>query len=558
VIAPPGAFDPEMEENTATGPQPFAVFDVEALSWDRFRLAVLRTWPEGDCETFHSPEALAGAVGKLNRRVVAHYGGRYDFFFLPPLQSVILSGSGILRAQLGQARLYDSWMMFQMSLAKIGKAVGVQKFENKSDRIEELSDAETAEHCAQDCLVLQTALEQHQKWTGGFPHPSPRWPATAGATAVYVQEALEPDVVGYLARQTPDIGEWFDQSCSVTGGRVEIHAIGVRAPVHTYDINSSYPRSWLEGPVPLGPFRAVEREDATRQGVYLAEVEQHPDSLPLVAPDYRWSYAGQCWLTSEELRAVREARGTARVLRGWVSERSGWVAREFVEQLYAQKQAGSPWAKVAINSLHGKFSQGVLQGTYYRQRDGSYLRDRELVFPSWHQRPVIAAFVLARARLRLWRTMQALLDAGWEVYYCDTDCVHTNCPPQHFPGALGDGCGEWKHECGPAEAVYVAPKVYGLSYWEGAKHIQKVVSKGLPKKEVTFSTLLRAASGERVSVSQRAGLVAFLSQTKGWGPTAAELQRTLCIQTGGKERERGGLLIYSDWHRARQRYYPTT
>lgn len=529
--------------------QPFAAWDIEAEDWNRFKCAALVTG-EGDVDRFYTQEGLQKGLAKYNRRCYAHFGGKYDFFFLPPLNQIVLSGAGILKAKHGEASLYDSFMLFQMSLAKIGKAVGVEKYENKSNRVEELSLEETMEHCVQDCRVLAAALAQHQAWCGKFPHPQPRWPATAGATAVYVAEALESDAVAHLARERLHLDAWHEQACAVSGGRVEIFAIGEREGVYTYDINSSYPKSWIEAPLPLGPWVRVEHEEEARPGVYLCNVYQSGKKgrLPVVAPEHRWGYVGGAWVTSEELRALRDAGGEARVILGYVSETVGWFGKRFVDELYAEKLAGSPWAKVAINSLHGKFSQGILQGSYYRQKDGSYVQDRELSFPSWHQRPLVAAFVLARARLRLWQTMDALQRAGWEVFYCDTDCVHTNCPPEKFPGTLGDACGEWKLEAGPARAVYVAPKVYAL---EQAGRKTKVVCKGFPAKTVTIDTLLRAAKGEAICVTDRAGLQGFKTQA-GWGAHVSQLSRTLTIQTGGKKHERSsGYLLYPDERSAR-------
>lgn len=539
---------------------PFLAWDLEANDWTRFRVGAWAT-SEGDVEGFHSQSAIADRLKTMQRRCYAHFGGRYDFFFLPSVQQVVLSGSGILKARHGQASLYDSWFLFQMKLAKIGKAVGLEKYANKSDRVEELSDAELMEHCINDCRVLARALTLHREWCASFKHPSnPRWPPTAGSTAVYVIECLEREHVRYLARELLSIEEWFDMSSAVSGGRVEIHFLGEpEGKVYAYDINSSYPRSWQEAMLPMGPWVPVSEEVPGYPGVYECEVRQHRDFFPVVAPDYRWQYTGRAWCTTEELVALRSARGAARVLRGYVSKSVGPLGQQFVDVMYRKKLAGDPWAKVSINSLHGKLSQGLLQGSYYRLQDGRYAMDKELAFPGWFQRPLIGAFVLARARLRLWRTMEALRLAGWNVYYCDTDCVHTDCPPDRFPGVLSDALGDWKLECVAKRAVYVAPKVYALwkddEWWARekvkdpeAKQV-KIVCKGFPPKLLSFETLLAASKGEKVPVQSRAGLVAFLSQlndSEGWGAHVQELERTLVAQTGGKHRGIAGHLNYPD------------
>lgn len=525
---------------------PFAGFDIEALGWDRFKCAALVT-SEGDEEIFRSQEALGDGLAKLKRRVYAHYGGRYDFFFLPPLTNLCMSGSGILRANLGAAQLYDSWFLLQMSLAKIGKAVGMKKFEGKSDSIETLTDAEVEEHCLNDTRILVKALTMHRAWCASFKHPAPRWPATSGATAMYVMEALEGEVVEHLRNEVVDLEVWLDHWSAATGGRVEVFRLGqVNGPVFSYDINSSYPQSWRDGDLPVGPWRAVDRESRRAMGVYECEVKQSRSTLPIVAPLHRWQYDGEAWLTTEELAEVRAHGGTVKVKRGYLSEEVMPFGQRFVEAMYQAKLRGDPWAKVSINSAHGKLGQGVLQATHYRTTDGRWVIDRELVLPSWYQRPLISAYVLSRARLRLFRAMHALRSKGWRVFYCDTDCVHTDCPPDQFPLPVSDTeLGAWKLEAAATRAVYVAPKVYALDTPDGVK----LRAKGMPKG-VTIEHLLDAARGDPVNMRAVQGLVGFHSQSN-WGAKAASLNRTLKVQTGGKRHvvsieKAAGSLSYPD------------
>lgn len=525
---------------------PFGAFDIEAVGWDRFKCAAIVT-SEGDEEVIRSQEALGTQLAKLRRRVYAHFGGRYDFFFLPPLTNLCLSGSGILRANWGAAQLYDSWFLFQMSLKKIGKAVGLEKFEGKSDAIDQLTQAEIEAHCVNDTRILVRALGAHQSWCAQFDHPSPRWPATAGATAMYVMEALEGPVVEHLRREVVDLDVWLDHWSAATGGRVEVFRLGeVEGPVYSYDINSSYPQSWCDAELPVGPWRAVDRESKNAPGVYLCDVKQSRDTLPVVAPLHRWQYNGECWCTSEELAELRARGGGATVRRGYVTEERAPFGQSFVKAMYEAKLRGDPWAKVAINSAHGKLGQGVFQATHYRTNDGRWVVDRELVLPSWYQRPLISTFVLSRARLRLFRALHALREEGWRVFYCDTDCVHTDCPPDQFPMPVSEfALGAWKLEATARRAVYVAPKVYALDC-DGEV---KLRAKGMPKG-VTIEHLLAAASGEPVNMRAEQGLVGFLSQ-KEWGAKAATLNRTLRVQTGGKRhvvsyRKAAGGLSYPD------------
>ena len=528
----------------------FAVIDLEALNWNEYRVGYFVDSDGADvrCDT---AEQLSAQVENFPGRVFAHYGGRYDVFFLNEPKAVTMSGSGILRAQLGSASLYDSWYLFQMSLAKLGKAVGHAKHEGKSDRIEELSLDETAEHCRNDCEVLRVALLKHREWCRTRPHPEPRWPATAGGTAVYCLEAFEPEGVATLRAERVELSDWQHQFGAVTGGRVELWQLGhVKGPVYSYDIRSSYPASWLDGPLPLGPWRRVDAEVSDAAGVYLCDVKQSRDTLPVVAPEHVWKYDGPAWLTHEEISEVRAHGGRVDVVDGWVSH-SGPVAfgQDFAREMYRAKAAGDPWAKVSINSAHGKFGQGILQ-TNWVKRSGRWECDYELGFPAWHQRPLISAYVLSRARIRLHRTLHALKQGGWRCLYVDTDCVHTDCPPERFPGQLGDELGQWAHEATAEEAVYVAPKVYMLKLVGGGV---KMAAKGLPRDQVTWEALVDVARGNPVSFTNDKGLVGFRRLGGTWEARRSKQPRRLVTQTGGKKYVVGqlgftGQLSYPDEH----------
>lgn len=527
---------------------PFAVFDIEALSWNQYLVGWFVT-SEGEAVRCDTAEHLSAVVSTFKGRVFSHYGGRYDLFFLDEPEALTLSGSGILRAQLGTAQCLDSWFLFSMSLAKLGKAVGTLKWEGKSDAIETLTLDEAAAHCRQDCEVLMVALKKHREWCRTRPHEDPRWPATAGGTAVYCLEAYEPEGVAKLRAEKVELGAWFSQYSAVTGGRVELWQQGKirRGLVYSYDIRSSYPRSWLDGPLPLGPWRHVT-EEVKGAAVYFCRVRQSRTTLPVVAPGHQWRYDGEAWLTHEEVEEVRLHGGHVEVVEGWASQSEpAWFGNTFAREMYVAKAAGDPWAKVSINSAHGKFGQYLLQSSWAR-RQGEWECDYELGFPAWYQRPLISAYVLSRARLRLHRMLHTLKLAGWRIYYVDTDCVHTDCPPDQFPGQLGTELGEWAHEFTAERAVYAAPKTYMLVNAAGET---KLAAKGLPREQVTFDHLVDAARGNPVTFSVHKGLVGFRRLAGKWEARRSKGTRRLTSQTGGKKHVIGhlgstGQLSYAD------------
>jgi hypothetical protein len=524
----------------------WAVLDVEARDWDRFRVAHWRT-TDGDSESVTTLERLGQLVRAFQGRVWGHYLGRYDVFFLPPPNLVVLSGSAVVRAQLGRAQLHDSWELFRVPLAELGRHVGRPKLAGLSESMNDATDAEAAKHAENDTAILHEALADQLSWwraqDGGA-----EWPTTAGGSAMALFERREPEVVRALASNPLTLQEWREHHGAVVGARTEVFHLGhVNGPLTCLDLRSSYPARWLEGPLPCGPWGKVNSEVKGKLGVYLCDVRQPRGRFPLVAPEFQWRFDGRAWLTSEEIKAVRAARGAVRVVRGFVSMNAQMMGRGFFPGLYAEKATGRPGAKAIINAATGKTLQGPGGVTYVLER-GGYCRDVELGFLAWYQRPLVGAFIHGRARLALWMAMDALRAAGWRVFYVDTDGLHTDCPPELLPAEIhvGLAAGEWKVEGVAEEAVYLGPKFYGLRLPGGGV---KLVTSGVPSGAVSWEKLLRAARGLRVDVEARAGLDGFLSVSGQWGPRAAVHRRTLCLHTGGKSRVRShpnGNLWYAD------------
>lgn len=531
-----------------------ATSDVETENWDEFRLAAVAT-DDGERHVFHDRRAWATWLRKFDGRVVMHYGGRFDFLFLPPLTSIVMSGSGILSAQHGAARLYDSWFLFQMSLARIGKAIGHQKMDVDRGRIEDLTAKECADYCVDDCEILLEALQNHRSWAAAQRPWDPKWPPTAGGTAVYVAESLEPWGPEAFRSAPLSIEEWMVFRQAVNGGRVEIRHMGATEKTFCYDINSSYPTAWGEGDFPVGPWTYRNHVTDALFGIYRVEVRQNRNHLPIVSCDFCWKYDGEAFVTREELDWLHQTGAQVKVIEAWETDVGVTFGSQFAARLYEAKQAGDPWAKVSINSLHGKFGQDIFQEKYFLNGAGDYVMDIELQLPRWYQRPAVGAYNLARARIRLWRAMDALIQAGYAVYYCDTDSIYTDCPPEHFPAPIGDAMGEWKLEGVCSRAVFAGPKVYALEYENGDP--SKVVAKGQPVGKVDatgklllgFDEIAKVSRGGVITNHLREGVLAFRSVRTDWRSEAREFTRTLQRQFGGKVLPHGhdsGTLCYPD------------
>lgn len=522
------------------------VLDIETNKDGSFRLGCLMS-SDGHARIYFDLDDLRGAVGRCRGYVFAHWGGGLDFLFFMPLANVARSGSSIISAQYGLAHLRDSWRLCPMPLAEIGSAVGIEKFAGKSDQIDKLTDGEVADHCENDCSILLALILQHIQWVQSFDGKPDEWPHTAGGTAVYAMESFEPSTVRHMTRHPLPFQDWYAMYDAVGAARTEISFIGAVQGVWGYDIRSSYPFSFLEAPIPVGPWRRVTKE-ARAPGVYFCdEIRQNRDLLPLVCKGGRWRHDGEGFLTSEEIAEIRKAGGHVSVEWGWVSSDVLPVGQDTVRHLFPYKAAGLPMGKATINALGGKFRQGLTFDIYNHTGQG-YVRDSEIRSPQWYQQPLVNAFVIGRASIRQWKVLTSLLARGWRVYYTDTDNVHTDCSPKDFPGVIGLDCGNWKIEAENASALYIGPKCYALKFYDEKKDREKVkvVSRGVDPRMLTWAHMERAAAGEEIAVRESRGVLPFqvMASSGDWTVRPGEHGGTVKINLDGKERAFDGSLIY--------------
>lgn len=498
-----------------------------------FRCAVLSS-EYGEIARFDSEEALAARLRKWRGLVLSHQGAARDFAILGILQNVRLVGAGVGSALLGTARLACSSKLFPMTLADLGRAVALEALP------EETSSREAFLACEREAEIGVRALVEHREALRSLGLSGRRWPLTPGGTAKAVLGMLEPEHVAALNESPLQPEEWREQQAAVNGDRSEIFWVGTRPEVYVYDLSSSYPATWLEGPTPIGPWRHVSWETGA-PGVHECEVRQSRRALPVVATDSAWKYDGTAWLTTEEIAEVRALGGWVKAGAGWVSERVAPIGQKTVRHLYPLKRQRRPWAKGALVALHGKFVQGLTGSTFVREGN-SYVQDKTLTPPDWCQRPLVGGWVYARARLRLGRTMQALIDRGWSIFYAKADSIHTDCPPKWFPEPLGIECGDWKLEQDQCEGVYAGMGLYALR--RGGR-VVKVASAGTPVAAVTWEMIEQVAAGRRVRVEHSGGLVPWRGAVQIGRREVATVRKVLCMSTVGK-RGRSGRLEYID------------
>ncbi len=498
-------------------------FDLEAEAWDQVTCGAFVS-DQGDVEVFQGAhptviEQVADFQSRVKGTHVAHAAGIYDTLLVTqaredPWDDVVMSGSAVLTAKAGSLRVRDSFRWWLASLRKVGQyleqlddereARGEARRGAKGEwlkkevdrrRIHQLTPQETRDYCVSDTRIVVEGTAAAQAFLEA---KGARRAWTAGSSALALLEALEPAAVALLRVMALDFDDAVGAAECVRGARVETWALGRVPVVYSYDFKSAYPSAYMSKPIGVGAVHLAHGDDDGHAGAVWRVRWYWPwrDRIPPVLDQRTGAGAGWCeaWVIPEELELLEAFVGVQRI-EGWAPKTMAPIGQRFGRELFAEKERGSFFAKVFLNSLHGKFSESpvkeawksgekptdyygpppTLVGDYWRFLTQSV--DKRGRTPP-HLQPLAAAHILGRTRVKLWKAIDALTRAGWEVYYCDTDSVHTNCPPGRMPFQTGTGLGWLAFEGGPYEGWYVGPKAYALC--DGSGRAVKGACKGVP------------------------------------------------------------------------------
>src|SRR6185369_7071666 len=164
--------------------------------------------------------------------------------------------------------------------------------------------------------------------------------------------------------------------------------------------------------------------------------------------------------TSEELALVEKCGGHIAKIERSIWFRGRDIFRPYVNHWYKFRDKKAPGyslaldmcAKLFLNSLYGKFGQSSEREKLWFFPTDEEFDEHELTpisEPSMgaykettnssppYVIPHIAAWITSRSRARLWSLMWSFLQAGYRIYYCDTDSNITDAPIEYSP-ALGD------------------------------------------------------------------------------------------------------------------------
>lgn len=489
--------------------RPVWAYDLETVEWDQERAAVAVS-EHGDVERWSGPRCIARLsehMDKVRGTFVAHAGGIFDTLLVTrerarPWREVVMSGSAVLCAKDGSLKLRDSIRWWLAGLRKVGDYLQKQddaraaagtlrlaapgawkKLEVDRARIEDLTDDECLRYCESDTRILMGGIRAAREYLAER-DAKVAW--TAGASALSLLEALEPASWHLLGRHQLATSTAIAAAACVRGARVEVWARGEVAPVYVYDLKSAYPSSYADEPVGLGA-RHIEGEGRGRleRGAVWRVRWRWPwrDRIPPVVDQTSGCGAGWCeaWCVEDEIELLDAAGVEWRRIEGWAPHTMAPVGQVFARELYAEKERGSFFGKVFLNSLHGKFSESPVKEAWEHEKPdagrcygakgpeqiGDYWRfytlseDKRGRVPR-HVQPLAAAHILGRTRATLARAIAAVVAAGGRVFYCDTDSIHCDLSPERFPAPLGKTLGAWGFEGGPYRGIYVAPKAYLL------------------------------------------------------------------------------------------------
>jgi hypothetical protein len=272
---------------------------------------------------------------------------------------------------------------------------------------------------------------------------------------------------------------------------------GIFKNTNVYDVNSMYPFSmWrYEYPTSYEGYWS-HRFDPHSMGLWSASYEQCNQKVPpfLFDCEKGATYQGNGVYTTQELLHLSSIGGTFKITQGYVYEKKAPIFRDFVQTVYEDRQvaiasgneAVSFTLKILLNSLYGKFAQrqsgtSIEWYTYDRMNEyvdagkkvkimGDFLvTEEEREVP--HVFVAIALIITADARIDLHSRMSDVIRRGFDVYYCDTDSIHTNATMDETTGLGG-----LKLEMS-GTAAYAGRKLY--AFYEG-----KIKAKGIGRNQV--------------------------------------------------------------------------
>jgi hypothetical protein len=372
------------------------VFDIETESWDRFVCAGILA--DGRYREHRDEERCVDDLLSLSGTVWAHNGGRFDLLWfcdhiarrdLPA--TVGLSGSRIVKLQVGEATFRDSMALVPLALKDTAGIGGTTKLETglrcDGHYVRELG---IYEQCGGYCRIRRKGMTRAERsnLSEYLRQDCVALDLSLAALRVFA-EKHDLDLCGTIGMSAwKTIQRWLDiddaewssvkmyKLCreAYFGGRVQVFRPEA-AKGWRYDINSAYPAALVETPIPHGAMRQRDVKSARRaylrgvDGIYRAAVSVPGDCfippLPIRARE-RVAYpvgAFQGRWTGVELRYAEEKGASVEILDGITWAKSSPLLADFCKRIWGlrhdlgKKHPIGKWLKWFANSPTGKLAQ---------------------------------------------------------------------------------------------------------------------------------------------------------------------------------------------------------
>jgi hypothetical protein len=373
-----------------------------------------------------------------------------------------LVGGRVIKAVWGKKTFVDVFNIWPMSVAKIGKAFGLEKLETESM-------ATDKEYVFRDVEIIRRAMLF--AWQFARDLGLEKLPATLGGLCVAVWQEWD----GANCHDSTDLCRE-----ALFGGRVELFkTTNETRHICWTDINSLYPsvmRGMFPGPLELWKKKRLPKFGVATVTIRVPKMDLCP--LPFRRDDgmilYPWGKFMGTWTIAEIKNAVALGAKIVKRHECYGTDQGLCSYKDFVDRLYLARQRGKSDAenlfyKLLMNNLYGRLgTMGKIGRTVWQtpknRNQGVPFGERVLVT---YQMPLSeetnwshAAYVTAYGRIELLRHMRLI--GAKAMIYCDTDSCIFDCPSRLIPFETGGALGQMKLVAWEKHCATYAPKMYNI------------------------------------------------------------------------------------------------
>lgn len=466
--------------------------------------------------SFASTEDLILFIRSRNEYIYAHNGGKFDFHFLlkyiDGISQVLVINGRIVQMRLGKCILRDSFASLPFALKNYKKTeIDYAKFEAsiRNQYMNEIND-----YLRDDCVYLWQLINAFQIEFGNKPTL-----ASAGLAKLKLLCGLGNFKTNRFFYTT--FAPYYH------GGRVSIFHKGiVKKKTYIYDINSAYPYAMIHAH-PWSNQCTFRQNQFTINPLSFYRVKgishgcfPYLENKNLTYPVNR---VLEYYVTGYELDTALKSKSFDGDILQQIDFMQYQSFSQYILHYYARKKASANdkhsteylLSKFAMNSVYGKFAANPDNYVDYILCHPKHLKtqiEKHQYIPSYicddyallakeipdarktFYNVATAASITGFVRAYLWKNICDIQSRGYEVYYCDTDSMITDCP--NFP--CGSELGEWKLEQINDLLYLYAPKIYAAHSLDGK---WKIASKGVT---LTHQEIAKLLHNQRVTWSNSA------------------------------------------------------